>query len=179
MLPVEFRHQLADELVHVFDVVGVELIFILALLAIGRAHDRAMNVRHRIVEEERLVLVLIDEIDGELVHQIGQVFSLRQIVLLAIDRVRSGLVAPIAAAAGEDQVLVETPLAGAELNLAPLADAAGHVAGFLEHGGNHHFAFRTYCHVALIAVLARCGTDSGRSAIRSATGHTAASRSSR
>ena len=67
--------ELADELVHVLDVVGIELVLGRPRLAVGRAHDRAVDVRHRIVEEERLVLVPGDEVHDELVHDVGQVLS--------------------------------------------------------------------------------------------------------
>ena len=150
MQAVEFGDQLAHELVHVFDVVGIKLVFAGARFAVGRAHDRAVDVRHGIIEEEGLVLMARDEVHKKTVHDVGQVLSLGQFCCWPLTRVTRGLLAPVTAAAGEDEIFVEAPLAGSEAHLAPFADARGDIARLLHHGRNHDFTARLDGIVAVV-----------------------------
>src|SRR5262249_35118348 len=127
----------AYELVHVFDIVSIELVRVGAVLALGSAHNGAVDVRHGVIEEEGLVFVLCDELDDEVVHDVGQVLLFRQVLLLAIDSVLLSLGAPVAAAAGENEVLIETPFAGAQADLTPLADTGRHISCLLHDGWDH------------------------------------------
>ena len=81
--------------------------------------------------------------------------SCGKVLLLAVDRVVRGLLAPVAAAAGKDEILVETPFAGAQTHLSPLSHAGGHVAGLFQHRGDHDFAAGINRVVALVADQAR------------------------
>ena len=133
-MTIQLVDELADQLVHVFDIRTVEFPFG-PRLAVGRAYDRAVDVRHGIVEEKRPVLVASDEAGDELLHDVGQVLALGKLVALpmnevgfenaifdgvvqfcpvvrlAVNDVVSCLVAPIAAAAGKHEVFVEAPVA--------------------------------------------------------------------
>ena len=106
----------------------------------GVRHNRLVDVRHRVIDEKRPIFVPGDEIDQELVHDVGQVVSGGKVLLFAIDGVIRGLPAPVAAAAGKDEILVEAPFARTKTDLPPLSHAGGHVAGLLQYGGDHGFA---------------------------------------
>src|ERR1043166_8004514 len=105
---------------------------------------------HDALPIERLIFVAREEFHEKLVHEVGQVFPFRQILLLPIDFVARCLLAPIAAAAGKDDIFVETPLTGSEGHLAPFANARCHIAGLFEHGWDHDFMPRLDCVVALV-----------------------------
>ena len=60
---VEFGDELAHELIHVFDVIGIQPVFARPFFAVGRGHDRAVDVRHGIIHEKRPVLMARDKID--------------------------------------------------------------------------------------------------------------------
>ena len=89
-------------------------------------------------------------------HDVGQVLSLGQGLLLAVDGVALGLLGPIAAAAFENEVFVEAPLGRSERHLAPFAHASRGVAGLLHDGGDHDFAFRIDGLLAAVAVQCPC-----------------------
>ena len=65
----EFRDQLADQLVHVGDVVRHQVLAVRR--AVRRELQIAMHARQRVVNEERIVAVLGDEVGDMLVQQVG------------------------------------------------------------------------------------------------------------
>jgi len=78
---IEFGGELADLLVDVGDVVGIEPFSFATRFvpargrAVGRALDRRVDQRRRIINEERLVLVASDEIENEFLQHIWSVFA--------------------------------------------------------------------------------------------------------
>ena len=136
-LAVEFGHQPADELVHVGDVVGEQILAV--WLAVGRGQDVGVNVGQRVVDVKRPVLVAVDEVEYEPLAQIGHVLSLRPVLLFAVDRVGVSLRrGPVGAAPLGADVLVEAPVGRLQRDLAPLARAGGGVAAGLKQLRDHH-----------------------------------------
>ena len=75
---LQLGHQRPKLLVHVADVVVVELVDVLrALRRVRRAQGGLVDQVHGVVEEERLVLVPPDEIEGEVLDDVGAVGALR------------------------------------------------------------------------------------------------------
>ena len=77
MEPVEFGHELANELVHVFDIIGVEPVGVGAGRAIGRGQKRFVRVGHRIIQEEWLGLMLGNKVGDEAVLNVWQVLVIQ------------------------------------------------------------------------------------------------------
>src|SRR4051794_34069444 len=90
---VDLFHQLAYELVHVghhvrevFSIVAVFYAgeFWVPVRAVRRGLEWFVSEQHRAVEEERAVFVLFDEVEGEGVDEIGAVFAVSEVALLAV-----------------------------------------------------------------------------------------------
>src|SRR5438105_1521229 len=88
-----------------------------------------MHQVHRVVKEERLVLVPPDEIDGEVLDDIGGVRSVWEVQGLAI---LVELRFPVPSAGGiVGEVFVKAPVARLLAHLAPLAGLSRGIAGLL------------------------------------------------
>jgi hypothetical protein len=136
---VERGHELADEFVHVVDVVFVVVVG--AGGGVGRGQDFAVDVRHGVVEEEGLGAIAVEEADNELVHEVGEVLVVFEWRGDAVEQVGFAAIlgVPVSAAALEFEMLVEAELDGTERELAPLADHGGGVARGLEDFGDEGF----------------------------------------
>ena len=135
----EVGDELADDFVHVADIVVVEVFA--GRGAIGGGQDFGVDVGEGVVDVEGLGAVSGDEVEYETVHEIGQIFCVAESLFFAVEEVGSGfgLGIPVGAAALELEVFVEAELGGSEGELAPFADGGGDVAGLLEDGGGHGF----------------------------------------
>ena len=156
--PFEFGHEFADQLVHVGHVIHHEVRRVRR--AVGRALEFGVNVRHRVVDVEWLVLILRDEVHEMRVHQLGHVFLVGQSFFHAIHNVFLRLrlvVAPIHTAAAELQVVIETKLRRPERELAPLADHGEDVTGRFQMRG--HEGLHGVLHAAGRVLVRRAGAE--------------------
>ena len=119
---LEFGHKLADEFVHVDDVVGIDVFAVGG--AVRSRQDFAMNVRERIVHVKWLLAMLGDEVDEVFVHHIRHIFFVVELCRLTVDFVSFPFVlcVPVDSAPLEFQIIVEAELGGAEGQLAPFAN---------------------------------------------------------
>ena len=138
---VQLGHQRPELFVHIADVVVVELVDILrALHRIRRAEGGLMHQVHRVVEEERLVLVPPDEIEGEVLDDIGAIGPFGQVQDLAVLVVLRFPIPAAGRVVGEE--FVKTPVARQLAQLPPFAGLSRGIAGLLHEPGHGVFVGR-------------------------------------
>src|ERR1051325_2811782 len=134
---VEFGDDFAHLLVHVADVVLVQ-VRLGDLPGVGRFENGSVDEVHRIVEEERPVLVPADEVEAEGLDDI-------RIVVVGRNRLAAlgiGLLPIPAARRRVGAVFVEAPVARSLADLPPFAGFAGHVTGLLHQFRHRLFVLR-------------------------------------
>ena len=171
---VERGDELADGLVEVADVVGVERVFAIvfalsrtfdflpaAFLAVRRCQNRPVDERCRVINEERPIAVAFDEVHDELVKHIGRITCVGHRHGLAV-LVERGL--PVAFALGfvPTQKFVPAPSAPflrrfEVRKLAPFARERCRVTGLLEYLRDADFLVRLRGRAA--AVVEHAGAE--------------------
>ena len=123
------------------------------VVAILSMRDLVMDIRHRVIEVERLVAVALHEVGGKFMHPVGKIFPVVQRLLLAVEGVGGSalLVVPVFAARGKAKVFVESPIRRLQGKLRPFSDHAGDVAGGFQHGWHHHLVGRLQGFSGIIA----------------------------
>ena len=116
-----------------------------------------MDMRHRVVNVERPVLVARDEVHDKIVHRVGQILFILQRYFLPVEGVSliASLRVPIFSAAFKPQIFVESPVTRLQRQLTPLATHRCDVAHRFEHLGHHGFFVRTQKRAAVVSGHAR------------------------
>ena len=131
---LDMGHEFADLFVEIGHVVGVE---VAALLGVGRPHDGAVHQRRRVVEEERLVLVPVDEVECEPMADVGVVHLAFALHGLPVPDV---VVFPVPSARRRvGDRLVEPPVERRTAHLPPFPRVAGGVTGLPQDSGEGRF----------------------------------------
>ena len=122
-------------------------------------------MRHRIIKEERLVLVATNEIHSKIMHFIWEIFSVGQWNTFSVHGVFFGpfLGIPIITTGLEAHVFIKSPVRRFQRNLAPLSNLPRYIACWFENlwdhdlgGGRHDLCalFVVACHASAKSVSA-------------------------
>src|SRR5882724_587736 len=139
---VQLGHELADKFVHVGDIVPVERRFVLRVgCAVRRSECRAGDQGHWIIEEEGPIAMPADEIDCEVVQEVGAVFVFdvgQEFTVLIIARLPITFAFVLVETDTPDHKLIEAPGPAIlpRAKMAQLPPFAGHsrgIARLFEH----------------------------------------------
>ena len=69
---IEFGHELSCKFIHISDIIGIEILAVGC--AVGSRENLGVDMRERVINEERLFQVFFHELHKEFVHHVGHVF---------------------------------------------------------------------------------------------------------
>ena len=172
----EFGDELADELIHIGDVISEQTLGALGVRlslrsggAVRGRQDFAVHMGQRVIQEERAGLMRLEPSGRVLVQQVRDILLVLHLDGLAIEHVGIGVAAdfaafghrlgdraiPVHAATFVIEFMVETPVrrvtGGRELT--PLADHRAGIPSLLQDGRNHDLGLFTRADDGLTRVL--------------------------
>ena len=119
---IEFGHELSSKFIHIRDIIGIEIFAVGR--AVGSRENLGVDMRERIINEERLFQVFFHELHKKFVHHVRHVFLVLQCQSLTVHEILSALLLgiPVNPAPLVGKVSFKSKIGGSESELGPFAD---------------------------------------------------------